>query len=571
MPRLPDPRSLRFRLVLILGLALAPPTVFGVSGIYADYRADRAAVERALSYAGRLAASEHKAVLLEARHLLSMLASRPEIREASHPACQATLAEAMAAVRGFQDALVIGADGRALCAATVMQQPVDFADRAWFKQVTAERRFVVSDILTSRLRPGTTVVVAQPIADVQGADPPGPARAVAMGIDLGVLTDQIGRLDLPDSAFVALIDPSGQVVVLDGRLPDGIDAAQFSALSGADQASDSTRLSQARGRSQSMTLVASRLPQTRLDVVFGVPSADHLDWLLGKLARNLAAPMLIWMVALATAWLAADRMVVRWLLQLEAMARSFADGARNVRLGRFDGAPSEFRRVRASLLRMLRKIDRRTEEVRQALAQRESLIKVIHHRVKNNMQVVSSLLNLQARTIRDPAGQQAVVAMRSRINALALVHRGLYESHDLQYINLGEFIDGLCGQLVDLLRPDNRDIGVRTIVPRRMVSADTAVPLAMLITEAVTKSFRQDYEEQTSGAITVQIEDTAAGGAVLTISDNGAGIAEEAVEESEQNRLARSLMEGFARQLRGTLSITVGHGTVVRVEIPKLA
>ena len=113
------------------------------------------------------------------------------------------------------------------------------------------------------------------------------------------------------------------------------------------------------------------------------------------------------------------------------------------------------------------------------------LLKEIHHRVKNNLQIVASLLNLQARRVRDQQGREAIMAMRVRINALALVHRSLYEGDDLEHIELRGFLQALADPMRELMNVEAQPIDLAVDAPEVTVGADTAITLALFITEAI--------------------------------------------------------------------------------------
>ena len=197
------------------------------------------------------------------------------------------------------------------------------------------------------------------------------------------------------------------------------------------------------------------------------------------------------------------------------------------------------------------------------------LIKEIHHRVKNNLQIVASLLNLQARRLRDPGGRSAILGMRVRINALALVHRSLYEANDLEHVELGEFLKALAEPLRELLNADERQIELTMNAPVVTVDADTAVTLALFITEVVTNSYKHAFAEHTDGRVDVSVQ-LEGEGTVLTISDNGSGQASTHRDQQEGAGLGWALIEGFARQLGGKLEVHDGDGTTVVLHIAKL-
>jgi two-component sensor histidine kinase len=175
-------------------------------------------------------------------------------------------------------------------------------------------------------------------------------------------------------------------------------------------------------------------------------------------------------------------------------------------------------------------------------------------------------LNLHARSVRDPAALAMLVTLRSRINALALVHRILYESNNLDDVALQPFFDALAIQLRELLTASPRHIRLSIDVPPMTAPADKAVALAMLVAEAVTNAFQHAFPDRPLGNVAVRMIAGDDGVLTLTVSDDGIGA--RGIDPATPEGLGHSLMAGFARQLGGTLSVEVDGGTTVRVSFP---
>ncbi len=181
------------------------------------------------------------------------------------------------------------------------------------------------------------------------------------------------------------------------------------------------------------------------------------------------------------------------------------------------------------------------------------MLREIHHRVKNNLQTVTSLLNLYARIPRGEAIKQAFADVQTRINALALVHRHLYESQDLREIDLAAFMTGLCRLVQDGCGVPARRVQLRVDIPTATMAGDRAVPLALLTTEILTNAFKHAFPENRAGAIEVRLTLEDNGTAQLVISDNGVGTAER-TESGLPGTMGQTLIGAFTRQLGGTLA-----------------
>ena len=237
--------------------------------------------------------------------------------------------------------------------------------------------------------------------------------------------------------------------------------------------------------------------------------------------------------------------------------------------GNLDGAPDEvldlaecFREA-TGVLR-----DKQAELVRSQEKQ-NLLVLEIHHRVKNNLQVIASLLNLQASRIRVPEARAEFQAARDRVRALATLHRHLYADGELHTINMRSFLTELCGQLFAAMgeKEDDR-IKLSIDAPELRMSSDQAVPLALIVTEAVTNSVKYAFPRGRSGNISVSL--TQAHGAMeLVISDDGIGIpaGKSETESGMRDGIGLQLIRGFARQLGASLSVEQGPGTRYAVRL----
>lgn len=213
------------------------------------------------------------------------------------------------------------------------------------------------------------------------------------------------------------------------------------------------------------------------------------------------------------------------------------------------------------------------EALKASLREKETLLREVHHRVKNNLQIIASLLNLQMRGIRDGAARDAMMTVRSRVNALALIHRTLYETDEMQQVELGGFLRALAEQVSDFLDASERHIDVRVAVPTVLVPAETAVTVALLVTEALTNAFKHAFPYRRDGHVTIRMEPSPNGTAILSIADDGVGGVRHSPDDQQDlsdRSLGNQLMLGYARQLGGVLAIDDSGGTIIRVELPAI-
>ncbi len=210
------------------------------------------------------------------------------------------------------------------------------------------------------------------------------------------------------------------------------------------------------------------------------------------------------------------------------------------------------------------------EQIKRSLQEKEVLLREIHHRVKNNLQVVSSLLSMQARVASDPDTVDALLESYDRINAMALIHTQLYESVNLSEINMENFVGRLMGQLFQSRQVDGAKITYTTHITDHLLPISIALPAGLVINELLTNALKHAFREERAGTVEVTLTiadaDDTAGTVRLTVRDNGVGVPEGFnINESKTLglRLVKILVED---QLQGTLDVIRDRGTTFNME-----
>lgn len=267
-------------------------------------------------------------------------------------------------------------------------------------------------------------------------------------------------------------------------------------------------------------------------------------------AVNVALPILMWLGAVAIGWLAIRWLVVAPLAQVRASLDRYAAGDVDVRLAAARFRTQEMRDLGDAFDRMADQISRHEDDLRAGLATQKKLTREVHHRVKNNLQIVSSLLSLQSRDAASPEVAYAYSTIQKRVNALALVHRWLYDDEAMRGVDLRSLAQDLCAGLEQSVTiSDGSTIAIAADVDRLYVGQDTAVPVAFLITELVTAAARLAGP----GTLAIGVQAKAGDGrATLTVrapSFRGGDLF--AVGSGDPS--AR-IIQGMARQMRSKLT-----------------
>lgn len=197
------------------------------------------------------------------------------------------------------------------------------------------------------------------------------------------------------------------------------------------------------------------------------------------------------------------------------------------------------------------------------LSEKEWLLKEIHHRVKNNLQIVMGLLQRQSAFIDNDEALAAIENSKNRMNSIALIHQKLYQSQNFDKISMPEYIDELIANLKDSFDLDSRIHFERQVDPIQL-DVSQAVPLGLILNEAITNAIKYAYPDNQNGTISITLLRTGANLITLTIQDLGKGLPA-GFNIEKISTLGLSLMKGLSKQLGGSLSLTSDQGVTARV------
>jgi two-component sensor histidine kinase len=199
-------------------------------------------------------------------------------------------------------------------------------------------------------------------------------------------------------------------------------------------------------------------------------------------------------------------------------------------------------------------------KVRESLREKEVLLQEIHHRVKNNLQVISSLLDLQSQHIEEPATLELFRESCNRIRAMALVHETLYKFKDFAKINFTEYIENLSSYLFSAYGVNVENINLELDIDDVTLNVDTAIPCGLIINELVSNALKYAFPNKAEGKIYIALHFDEDKIYTLTIRDNGIGLPPN-WQVSSVNSLGLKLVDILAQQLEGTLQVNSRSGT----------
>ncbi len=205
--------------------------------------------------------------------------------------------------------------------------------------------------------------------------------------------------------------------------------------------------------------------------------------------------------------------------------------------------------------------ERRTaeEKIKASLREKEVLLKEIHHRVKNNLQVISSLLKLQASYFKDPKTREAFNESQSRIRTIALVHQKLYQSEDLSRIDFAGYVRDLSRDLFRTYGVDSAKIRLIINVSHSFLDIDRAMPCGLIISELLSNSLKHAFAERETGRISIDLT-RENGSFILRVGDDGVGLPVD-MDFRDTESLGLQLVNTLVEQLDGTIELLEGEGT----------
>lgn len=209
-------------------------------------------------------------------------------------------------------------------------------------------------------------------------------------------------------------------------------------------------------------------------------------------------------------------------------------------------------------------LTRQKQQLEENVEEIKLLLREIHHRVKNNLQVITSLLNIQQRSITDKTALEAIQESKNRIKSMGLIHQNFYENRNLAEIDTRQYIEKLVGQLLDNYSTGNQPLELQTSVEDLNMDMDTLVPLGLIINEMVSNTLKHAFEEKQNGLLSISLKKES-DIFILTISDNGSGLNDlKTLEESQS--FGFSMIQAFVKKLNGTLHLADTEGTTFVLE-----
>ena len=528
------PRTIRSSLIAIAAASLLPTlAVVAVTG----YGLRAAARDLARGEAERTleaVQSRQRLLMKNAEQMLRTVAESNEVRSVDIPGMNRFFASLILRNTLYSTILAVDPEGYVV-AAGIPVTGYSLADREYLNAARAYRGFYIGAPVVSRSTGVPIIPAALPILD-----PEGDVRLILVAaVRLSAIKDSYADLPVPGGAVVELLDRTGERML---AIPADAQEAGAQGLLFALE--------------RDIRVDVSPAPAFSARIAVGKAFLD-----------NIGYPSLFWLIAISAASILLSAVLAAYLYDRSMGKRFAALTALAERIGGEDTAPhpgprrwSELALLERTLRNSSRALRKRERELRSAaaalhasLAEKNVLIKEIHHRVKNNFQVISSLLSLQALKQEDEAVVSILEESRNRIQSMALIHEQLYQTEVFSRIDFGEYCRSLADQVEVAYRDAAPGVRTRVVAGEAPLTLDAAVPLGLALNELLSNSFKHAFPHDCPGEISVRLGVADGNRALLTVEDDGVGLPADPALRREGS-LGLELVSTLALQLRGSLT-----------------
>lgn len=365
-----------------------------------------------------------------------------------------------------------------------------------------------------------------------------------------------------DNFALVLFDAEGRILSAnrDEGDPAELLPGNRSLVSLADEASQTFTGPDTSGVQRSFSVI--KLSDVTIFALGSWPADANPRSIVGSIPA-VVFPLLMWAACLIAAWLAAESMVTGHIRRLRRAITHFARGNREVLALNMTGAPLEIREVAESFERMMETILHDEAELENSLHQKEVLLREVHHRVKNNLQLIASIMSMQMRKTQSSEAKSLMKGLQDRVMSLATIHKGLYQTSGMADIRVDELFPEIVHQVVRMAAGPERRFKVETRFDDLRLTPDQAVPLALLLTEATTNAMKYSEPDDSGRTATLNVSLTAAGKDRAELAIENSARSGRSIEDdpADSSGLGTQLIEAFARQLNGTLDRALKGGS----------
>ena len=552
--------TLRRRFGVILAISLLPILLLSIWQSFYDYKRDTQMREAALDASAAEAVSDIVDLLKNAKSILGLSADlvRPET-------CAADLARVIRESPDIYNMAAHWGGANETCVAKGLRSQIPM--EATLAAITPQTPFKFNVIQLNHETTGRQRML------VIGYGNYGRDNALNNILfskyDLSTLRDLRNRENLPRNVQVSIFSRDGQILVGDEIGTENMLESWATLLGTEDRVT--LTLPDAQHKTRDVVLLPTRASEIFLAI--STPPPGLISWNRVNPLASILLPVFGWVFAYIAIWLALEKLVLSRIRTIGDDVGQFSNFNTIPPEPQNTKRPDAINDLENSFRKMAHRIVDREIDLTKTLDEKDEILREVHHRVKNNLQIIISLLNMGKRQVKDPLYSQALDDTRNRVTAISQVHKTLHESEKMMRVDLVLLITELTSRLGRALNFEKRNIKIVSHVDAHPVSADTATPISLFIVEALTNAAKHGLVD--GGTISVTLIE-ANGVLTLTTQDNGIGAKAAREREAVSPELStctgtgEKLMQGFARQLGGTYEAESSpHGYICRLSFPR--
>lgn len=518
-------------MALLLGAALLPMGLMTLNAGLKSAALGEAAAQSEIAERVQKGMIERQKDVIRLRTVTGAIAANPSFARAGAAQCNAVMDTLGSEFTEFDAVTILDSNARVICASVPDAVGKTAAASALVKAALATDEATIGFVQSPRLSNGPVLGAVAPIATPRGAPRlfVGVTRAAA---------PLLARAPQNDAVFAALVSGRGRVLQVSGLAPG---VPEYEALAGAFTVDPAWAREGPFKVGDTLWAVSMELADSDIYLVEGWRRAplDARTFLSALWA--VSAPLLLWLIAVAAMWFAVELYIVRPLMTVERLARAYARGEDTTAPDSFRNAPLEIASLRRTLAAMAKTLRGREMRLTEALQEERALLREVNHRVNNNLQLVASLLSIQARATTEE--QQAIGLARAhdRIQLLALAHNQIYGSGQVHDVRVDELAGEIARQLTAARGSRSARVMLNIDMQPATAPVDHAVPLAFLIGESVSQALDMlEGADRATLDVTLRRE-----GDVVVFSVSSPDRAPRAQPASSATRI----IDAFARQI----------------------
>jgi two-component sensor histidine kinase len=461
---------------LIVALALGPLALASIGQGLIRFQTRHEEIDANLLQMAIYTTSNERSILSGAEQYLHELAQRPDVRNA-RPDCAQTLSDTLIGRALFLNVVLVDPQGQIKCGASSEPLPTDYRKFSWWPALAKQNVPLIGQTYKSRATGQAVLPLSYPLHDAAGRF----TGAISASVNMAWIDRRMEFGRVSPHALMIIVDRTGNIIASNRPVPPQL--SKQVALRGWNHPNDIFAVT---ANGATWQWAAQPMSQENMIVAFGVPEPGLFDVSRVYFLADILLPLLMIALASVAIWLGTEWLVIRWTKYLQRVSAAYGQNHFALELGELEDAPEEFRNLGYELKNMAASIRDRDRTVKRALAQEAAMAREIHHRVKNNLQIVSSLIGLYSQRIHDPEARIAFRQIVARVDALTLVHRLTEKSDTLPVVNM----QALFIEMTDHVRAIAAEAGklYRLTVKAQDLSltAATATPIALFAVEVLT-------------------------------------------------------------------------------------